>query len=252
MSARACVAATITAGCLMTAPSSALAQTASKPARFTIGVSGGIQQAAEDVSDHFSFAKNVETETVDVKYPMKPSALIDLSAGYRVWKNLGVGVAVSVVSGKGTAEVTASVPHPFFFNQPRTISGTENDVTHSETGVHLQLQYLIPATGRLHFILEGGPSWINVDHAVVTDVTVTESYPYDTAAFGGAVTKSTKASAAGFNAGLDVTWLFVESVGVGGIVRYTRADLDLTPVQGRSLAMKAGGLQAAAGIRVMF
>lgn len=218
----------------------------------TIGVSGGVQQAAEDLSDHFSFPKNAETETVDVHYPMKPLGFIDLAAGYRVWKNLGVGAAVSVTSGKGDAEVTASVPHPFFFNQPRTVTGTEHNVSHSETGVHVQLQYLIPATGKLHFILEGGPSWINVDHEVVTDVTVTESYPFDTAAFGGAVTKSTTGSALGFNGGVDVTWMFAESVGVGGIVRYTRADIDLKAVEGRSLSVKAGGLQAGAGIRVLF
>ena len=252
MIARAHVTFTIAAAWLITAPSLALAQTGAKPTRFTLGVSGGVQQAAEDVSDRFTFAKNVETETVDVTYPMQPWAFIDLAAGYRMWNNLGVGVAVSVTSGNGKAEVTASVPHPFFFTQPRTVTGTENDIAHSETGVHLQLQYLVPATGHLHFILEGGPSWVNVEHEVVTDVTVTESYPYDTAAFGGAVTKSTTGSAVGFNAGIDVTWLFAESVGVGGVVRYTRADVDLKAVEGRSLTMKAGGLQGGVGIRVLF
>ena len=246
------VATTITVAWLLAGPSPVMAQPASKPARFTIGVSGGVQQAAEEVSDRFSFAKNVETETVDVKYPMKPSGLIDLAAGYRVWKNIGVGVAVSATSGKGDADVTASVPHPFFFNQPRTVTGSESGIAHSETAVHLQLQYIVPATGRLHFTLEGGPSWVNVDHEIVTDVTVTESYPYDTAAFGGAVTKSTKASALGFNAGIDVTWLFAESVGIGGIIRYTRADVDLEAVEGRSITMKAGGLQGGVGIRVLF
>src|SRR5436190_6669493 len=156
---------------VVAAPALALAQSASKPPRFTIGVSGGVQQAAQDASDHFSFPKDVETETVDVKYPMKPWGLIDLAAAYRMWKNLGVGVAVSATTGKGKAEVTASVPHKFFFNQPRIVSGTENDIAHSETGVHLQVQYLLPATGRLHFTLEGGPSWLNVNHEVVTDVT---------------------------------------------------------------------------------
>ena len=230
----------------------AIAQTASKPTRFTIGVSGGVQQASEDLSDHFSFPKNVETETVDVKYPMKPSALIDLGIGVRIWKSLGVGVAVSASSGKGDANVTASVPHPFFFNQPRIVTGTETGIAHSETGVHLQLQYLVPATGRVHFVLEGGPTWMYVDHEVVTDVTVTESYPYDTAAFGGAVTKSTNASALGFNAGVDVSWMFVESVGVGGMIRYTRADVDLKAIEGRTLSMKAGGVQGGVGIRVIF
>jgi hypothetical protein len=49
-----------------------------------------------------------------------------------------------------------------------------------------------------------------------------------------------------------VTWLFVESVGIGGIVRYTRADIDLKAVEGRTLSMKAGGLQGGVGIRVLF
>jgi len=252
MSAQSHVAITVATAWLFATPSLALAQSAAKPTRFTIAVSGGVQQAADDVSDHFSFPKNVETESVDVKYSMKPSALIDLAAGYRVWKDLAIGVAVSVTSGKSNTDVTASVPHPFFFNQPRIITGTENDISHSETGVHFQLQYIVPTNGRLHFTLEGGPSWLNVDHEVVTDITVTESYPYDTAAFGGAVTKSTTASAVGFNAGVDVTWLFAESVGLGGILRYTRADVDLTAVEGRTLSMKAGGLQAGVGIRVLF
>jgi hypothetical protein len=252
MTGRASLAVAVAFTCSLAAPSPALAQKASKPARFTIAVSGGVQQAAEDVSDHFSFAKNVETETVDVKYPMKPSALIDLAAGFRVWKQLGIGASVSVTSDKGAAEVTASVPHPFFFNQPRIITGTENGIAHSDTGVHLTLQYLIPATGRLHVTLEGGPSWVTVDRELVTDVTITESYPYDSAAFGGAVTKSTSGSAAGFNAGVDITWMFVESVGLGGIVRYTRADIDLSAVEGRSLTIKAGGVQAGVGLRVLF
>jgi outer membrane protein with beta-barrel domain len=252
MRARLPVVTAIATASLLAIPSLALAQPAAKPTRFTIGVSGGVQQAAEDVSDHFSVPRNVETEVVDVTYSMKPWGLIDLAAGYRLWKNLGAGVAVSVTSGTGKADVTATVPHPFFFNQPRTVTGTENDIAHSETGVHLQLQYLVPASGRVHFILEGGPSWLNVDHEVATDVTVTESYPYDAAAFGGAVTKSTKGSAVGFNAGIDVTWLFAESVGVGGIVRYTRADVDLKAVEGRSLTIKAGGLQGGVGIRVLF
>jgi hypothetical protein len=240
---------------LMVSAAPALAQSrasAARPNSVFIGVSGGVQQRASDVSDHFSFSKNQETETVDVKYPMKPWGLFDISGSFRVWKGLAFGAAFSRASGSGTAEVTASVPHPFFFNQPRTFTGTENGIQHSENGVHLQVQYLVPASDSVRVIVGAGPSWLSVEHELVTDVTVTESYPYDTAAFGGAVTKATKASATGFNAGVDVTWMFARSVGVGGLVRYTRADVDLEPAPGRTLTMKAGGVQGAAGIRLVF
>lgn len=223
-----------------------------KPTRFTLSVNGGAQAAPNEVSDHLTMPKNVETETIDVKYPMKPQALLDVGAGVRVWKHLGLGVAVSRSTGKGTADVTASVPHPFFFNQPRTVTGTESGVVHAETGVHLQLQYLVPATGHLRFVLAAGPSWTTVEHEVVTNLTVVESYPYDTATFGGAVTKLSNASAIGFNAGLDVTWMFTHNAGIGGLIRYTRADIDVNAGDGRTLAMKAGGGQAGVGIRLAF
>jgi hypothetical protein len=223
-----------------------------RPTRITIAASGGVQGGAPGLSEHFAFDRDQETETVDVKYPAKPGALVDVGAGVRFWKSLGAGVAVSRATRNGSAEVTASVPHPFLFNQPRAINGTEAGVVHAETAVHLQLQYLVPASTRVHVVLSAGPSWLNVEQEAVTDVTVTQSYPYDTAAFGGAVTKILKASAQGFHAGFDVTWMFSRSAGVGGLVRYTRADVDLDVAQGRTLAVKAGGVQGAVGIRVAF
>ena len=46
--------------------------------------------------------------------------------------------------------------------------------------------------------------------------------------------------------------MFARSVGLGGLVRYTRADLDLKPATDRTLTIKAGGVQGAAGIRFAF
>ena len=245
------------AGVVMLAitPATALAQTRgalSRPTRVTIAASGGVQAAAASVSEHFTFDRNQEVETVDVTYPAKAGAFADLGLSVRAWKNLGLGVAVSRATGNGSADVAASVPHPFQFNQPRTITGTEDGIVHAETGVHLQLQYLVPSSSRVHVVLFAGPSWLNVEQEVVTDVTVTESYPYDTASFGGAVTRILKRSAPGFHAGFDVAWMFSRTVGVGGLVRYTRADVDLAVASGRSLALKAGGVQAGVGLRLTF
>jgi hypothetical protein len=222
------------------------------PTRLTISASGGVQAAATDLSEHFSLEKNLETETVDVKYPMKTGAFVDVGAGYRLWKNLGVGVAVSRATDNGSAQVDASIPHPFLFNQPRTLSGKESGIVHAETGVHVQVQYLMPTSSRLHVVLFAGPSWLSVEQEAVTSVTVTESYPYDTAAFGGAVTKLLKTSAPGFHAGVDLAWMFSRSAGIGGLVRYTHADVNLDVAEGRTIGLKAGGVQGGIGIRVGF
>jgi hypothetical protein len=223
-----------------------------KPTRVTVSVSGGVQAAASNLSEHFSLNKNQETETVDVTYPMKPGVLVDVGAGYRLWKDLGIGVAVSRTNDDGSAQVDASVPHPFLFNQPRTISGKESGVVHTETGVHVQVQYLVPSSTHLHVVLSAGPSWLIVEQEAVTGVIVTESYPYDTAAFGGAVTKLLNTSGPGFHAGVDLTWMFSRNAGVGGLVRYTHANIDLDVAEERTIGMKAGGVQGGVGIRVKF
>jgi hypothetical protein len=217
-----------------------------------ISGSGGVQTAAGNLSEHFSLETNQETETVDVKYPMKPGGLIDVGASYRVWKHLGAGVAVSRAVGDGSAQVDASIPHPFHDNQPRTISGKENGIVHAETGVHLEVQYLVPTSTRLHVVLAAGPSWLSVEQEAVTGVIVSESYPYDTAAFGGAVTKLLNTSGPGFHAGVDVAWMFSRSAGIGGLVRYTHANLDLDVAEGRTIGLKAGGVQGGIGIRIKF
>jgi hypothetical protein len=230
----------------------ATAQAQSAQPRVRISVSGGVQSPASTVSDRITFQRNIETETIDVKYPKTPGVLVDVGFGVRLWKNLGVGVAVGHVTGDGTADVTASVPHPFLFNQPRTVTGKQGGMSREQTDLHLQVQYMIPASSRLRIVLGAGPSHLKLTQDVVIDVNVTETYPYDTAAFRDAATKGESVSVSGFNAGLDATWSLTRHVGFGGLVRYTRADADLDIRTDHRLSMKAGGAQAAAGIRFAF
>jgi hypothetical protein len=220
--------------------------------RVTLAVSGGIQSAAAAVSDRITFDRNVETETIDVKYPNRPGVLLDIGGRVRLWKRLGAGIAVGHVIGEGTADVSASIPHPFFFNQPRTVAGKQSAMSHEETALHLQVQYTIPTSKRVRLVLGAGPSRIKLTEDVVTDIAIEESYPYDTATFTRAITRGATASANGFNAGLDITWYTTRSVGFGGLVRYTHADADLDVRSGHTLAARAGGAQAAAGVRFAF
>ena len=53
-------------------------------------------------------------------------------------------------------------PHPFFFNQPREVTGEATGVKRSETAVHVQAMYLVNPGGRLRLVLSGGPSFFDV------------------------------------------------------------------------------------------
>ena len=220
--------------------------------RVTLTFSGGIESPASTVSDSITIDRNVEAETIDVSYPSTPGVLIDVGGRARVWKRLGFGVAVSHVTSSGTADVTASVPHPFFFNQPRTVTGEQADMAREETGLHFQVQYAIPASKTVQVVVGAGPSRIKLTEDVVTDVVVNETYPYDSAEFRSAATKGASTSVTGFNAGVDITWSLTRNVGFGGLVRYASANTDLDVRDGHALSTKAGGIHAAAGVRFAF
>ena len=45
-----------------------------------------------------------------------------VAGGIRLWKYLGARIGVSHYSSDSAADVALSVPHPFFFQRPRTLS----------------------------------------------------------------------------------------------------------------------------------
>jgi hypothetical protein len=215
-------------------------------------VNGGAQSGAKSFSDHFEFDQNVEKATVDARYSGRTDALFDGSVGVLLWKYLGAGVAITHYAHDGTVDVDASIPHPFFFNRPRAISGTEEGVARSETAVHIQAIYRVDFSARLRMMLSGGPSVFNIDQDLVSDVQYDETFPYDTATFRSATTRPSKGSGAGFNAGVDIAWMFQRHVGVGGFVRGARGRVTLDTPDKRTITVDAGGVQGGAGVRLVF
>jgi hypothetical protein len=96
----------------------------------------------------------------------------------------------------------------------------------------------------------GGPSIIYVSRQLVEDVEFTEAYPYDTAEFSMATVEKASKTGIGVHGGASVSYLVTRQIGVGGLVRYSRASLDLPTPSGGSVALDAGGLQAAATVTV--
>jgi hypothetical protein len=220
--------------------------------RITVAVSGGYQATTTEFDDAFTFDLNRETGRTEVDYPIEAGFLFDAGAGVRLWRGLGAGVAVSRFVRDGSVSTTTSLPHPLFLQQDREIDGDADGITREETGVHVQAQYLLPLAGRLQVTLMGGPSFLQVQQAMVNEVTYSEEYPYDTATFTGVETEDVKGSAAGFNVGADVRWMFSPNVGIGGLIRFTRATVDLDAPGGRTVSVDAGGTHVGAGIRLVF
>src|SRR6185295_12014494 len=102
-------------------------------------------------------------------------------------------------------------------------------------------------------MLYGGPSLFTVRQTLVTDVTYSESFPFDTATFTGAqTTESTSKTEVGFHIGGDVAWKFTRNVGIGGMVRFARAEATLNATNNSLVTVDIGGLQFGGGIRLAF
>ncbi|HEX9368175.1 MAG TPA: hypothetical protein VF921_16210 [Vicinamibacterales bacterium] len=229
----------------------AVAQTRAWPERIWFSVSGGVQPTASSFSDGFDVPLYQETEKVSIDYPGKGGALVAASGGYRVWRQLAIGVGLTRSSRRAQAAVDARLPHPFFDNQIRDVRGT-TPATRGEVGAHLLVGWMLPLTDRFRVLITAGPSVLSVSQTLVTGVEFAEVYPYDTAAFTRATTKNATVTAAGFNAGADLFWMFSRRVGAGGLVQITRARAKEPAGTGRTVSVDAGGAQVGVGLRLVF
>jgi hypothetical protein len=219
--------------------------------RITIAVNAGYQPSSTSFDDRFTFDLNHETASVEADYPVDAGPLFDAGFGYRIWKGLGAGIAFSRFSVDSTVQAQATLPHPLFFQRNRQISGETGGLTRDETGVHIQAQYHLAPVGGLYVVVAGGPSLLDIQQSIVTDVNYTEEFPYDTATYAGVDSQRVTGTATGFNVGADFRWMFARNVGVGGLVRYSHATVDLTR-NNRTVKVDAGGTQVGGGIRLAF
>ena len=220
--------------------------------KFFISVNGGYQLTANDFSDGAVTSANAEDGRFDSKYAVKSGPAFDLAGGGFLWRRLGVGVGVSRFSVSTPASLSGTVPHPFFFNRPRSISGDAAGLKREELALHVQASGVLPIGDRLQVMVFGGPSFFRVKQGVVTDFTYTDSYPYDQAQFRAAITTGASASKVGFNAGGDFAFFFTRQVGVGAAVQFAATTVELPGAGGASQKVKAGGGKAGAGLRLRF
>jgi outer membrane protein with beta-barrel domain len=226
------------------------AQSPSQP-RVEISANVGALTGASKFEESEAFPSNAETATLTAAHGVKTAVGFNVGAAVRIVPRLWVGVQYAMADTKPSASVTAVLPHPLLFNAPRTVQGSINDVAHNEHNVHVDLMYALPIRA-LDIKVMGGPTFFNLNQDFVTNVTVNETYPFDTATFASATTTRLSKAAVGFNAGVDISHPLSSQLGVGALIRYSRADVKFDDRNIGRQTVKAGGLEAAAGVRVRF
>lgn len=208
------------------------------------------QVNSNDFTDSATIRRNAEDGRLETNYAVDGGPAFDISGAVVLWRQLAVGVGLTLFSGSTATSINAQVPHPFFFNQARTVTG-DFDGDRSETAVHIQAKWIAPINDKLLITIFGGPSFFKVEQSVVSDFEYTESYPYDTATFSRAIVSTQSESKVGVNVGGDVAYFFSQNVGVGFNAQYSGATVQMTVPSGTA-DVKAGGLQVGGGIRLRF
>jgi hypothetical protein len=221
---------------------------------------GSAQSSQKGFTSAFAVQLFSETGALAAAYP-KPNrgGDFDFGGGFMFSPVLGIGLSVSGTAHEDPAGLAVTVPHPFFFNASTTASGATDDVLkRTESAYHIQLAAVPLRTDRLVIRLFGGPSYFRVMQDLVSDVNYVQVAPIFSRVNNVTVTgwdgnSEVEGTGWGFNAGADVGVFFTRVVGVGAVVRFTQANVDLAdPLSETSVTMKAGGLQVGGGIRLKF
>ena len=139
-----------------------------------------------------------------------------------MWGNVFVGLTVSFFNDTGDATYTASIPDPLFFGRPKTVTGTQTGLKHSEVAYLPELIYSRPVTDKLDVVGKIGPAIINLSQDSISGFTVpagTQDLIVNTT--------SQSATGTGINVSFGANYNLTDRYAVGGYLRYAGASVKL-------------------------
>lgn len=235
------------------APGVVYAQTHSGEAtRGYAGVSFGALVTTGTMGAPFAFPVYGESARIDTEASWPAGPTVEVDGGVRLWHDLGVAVTFTRGRRDGESEVSGAIPHPFFFNQPRTLEAGGLSLTRTESALHIGVMWRHRVTRRVTVAAIVGPSLMAVSQDVIAGVALSETYPYTDVRLSRATTARREQSAAGVHAGGDVVFALTRHVGVGGGARYSHARVTLESADGQQAEVELGGVVVRGGVRWLF
>jgi len=229
------------AGCVS---AEVLAQGVAAPeTRAFVNINVGAQPRRQSLSTSSSLSIYGETATFSSSQSIGNGAIFEIDGGYKLLGNLGVKVSYSSFSKGGSASVTATVPHPLFFDQFKTTTQTAAGLDHTEHTVTVEAIYFMPLTEKIDLSFSIGPAFVTVKQGFVSSINVIPGTQDVTVA-----TTTDSATSVGATAGFDGSYLFHRNVGAGLWVRYVGGTVTI-PGAGD---LKAGGFNGGIGLRLRF
>jgi opacity protein-like surface antigen len=222
-----------------------------EPSRARLFVNGAFGVSSLSFSEARSYTLFAEESTLNADYQAKSGFGFEAGLQYRFLRHFGAAVSFAAAKRDETVNVSTGLPHPFYFDRPRQVSGSADTLSYKETAIHFDLVYA-GRSGSLEFAVFAGASRIKVETDVVERIEFSHDYPFDSATLTGLPATTVEDSPFGFNVGGSLDYVLNKNFGLGAQVRFSRATAKLVPAQGASLDIDAGGFQVAAGLRIFF
>ena len=226
--------------------------------RFRAHVNGAYQSSSRQSEIVTTFRAYGEEARIETREEFEGGGHVDVGAALRLWRGLELGGGYTQVASAGTAVVTATVPHPLDTGNDRTAREPPIGLPQRQRAAHLHLAWRLPLRDRLDAQFSAGPTYFQLRQGVVAGPTARETSGPPFAEVGLQVPTGEHArNGLGYNAGVDVTFMVspaarIPQVGVGIFARMTGGSVSLPIDADRSRRVSVGGLQAGAGLRLLF
>ena len=206
--------------------------------------------ASLDFSNDDSITTLLETETRSIGYKLSRRPGFEFAIGQEVGRNLIVTGTLVQVVGRGTASISAKLPHPIFYATPRSLTG-DAEARRVETAIHLEFAKALHRSASYQLTAGAGPSVFFVNQELIDKLQYGEVYPFDSVTFTGATFARHSKAAFGAHVQVDFAKPITRKVSLQVLGRYSYG-LAKIPVNGVTAKTKAGGAQVGGGLRVNF
>ena len=213
-----------------------------------VNASLGVQGGSRSLATSTTFTIYDEPGSLSTTQDVGGGAFFDVSGGYKVWRNLAVGIGITRVGSEADVAVDALVPDPVRFDQPRGVTASASGAQYSEVAVHLSGTWMMPVTDKVDVGFSFGPTIFLVSQDLPSALD-----PSDISEPGPTIRQVRLASSdnttVGVHFGLDATYLVTPRIGAGVLIRYAVGSADL---EGATDSLTVGGFQIGGGVRLRF
>jgi hypothetical protein len=202
-----------------------------------------------------TFEQYVETGSFSGRLRIDTQGLVlEPGIGVLFTPNLGLEILYVPVSKAGSGDFSAVVPHPLYFNRPRTTSWSDSALDCQESEIALHLLGRLPLLrGKADVYAAAGVSFFpKVEVTSLEGVSFDESgYPYESVTAVPTYGPYSK-SVTGFSLGAGGDFFFTPNLGLNLSARYVLASARLDVGAGQQIEVKPGGLRLSGGLKLSF